>query len=147
VYEEFCDLTKRKLDNDYDLEMLDSDNATQVNENVKGHTDQLKAIFASDKFHEIEMPVPLTDVLFETSNSNSSDSSKRKSKKISLSNPRDENPLNASKLIESKNARIKMVWYQRKAVNLKPPQQAVLIEPRIVWWCREPAVPRLRDVH
>jgi hypothetical protein len=81
VYEEFCDLTKRKLDNDYDLEMLDSDDATQVNENVKGHTDQLKAMFASKEFPEIEMPVPLTDVHFETSNSNSSHSSKRKSKK------------------------------------------------------------------
>jgi hypothetical protein len=81
VYEEFCDLTKRNLDNDYDSEMLDSDNATQVNENVKGHTDQLKAMFVSDKFPEIEMPVPLMDVLFETSNSNSSKSSKRKSKK------------------------------------------------------------------
>jgi hypothetical protein len=36
--------------------MLDSDNATQVNENVKGHTDQLKATFASNEFHEIKMP-------------------------------------------------------------------------------------------
>ncbi len=81
VYEEFCDLTKCKLYNDYDLEMLDSDNATQVNEKVKGHTDQLKAMFASDEFPEIEMPVPLTEVLFEKSNSNSSDSSKCKSKK------------------------------------------------------------------
>jgi hypothetical protein len=81
VYEEFCDLTKCKLDNDYDLEMLDSDDATQVNENVKGHTDQLKAMFASSEFPEIKMPVPLADVLFETSNRYSSDYSKRKSKK------------------------------------------------------------------
>jgi hypothetical protein len=81
VYEAFCDLTKRKLDNDYDLEMLDSDDATQVNENVKGHTDQLKATFVSNEFHEIKMPVPLMDILFETSNSDSSDSGKRMSKK------------------------------------------------------------------
>jgi hypothetical protein len=81
VYDEFCDLTKRKLDNGYDLEMLDIDNATQVNEKVKGHTDQLKAMFASNEFPEIEMPVPFTDVLFETSNSNSSNSSKCKRKK------------------------------------------------------------------
>jgi hypothetical protein len=60
VHKEFCDLTKCKHDNDYDLEMLDSDDATQVNENVKGHTDQLKAMFASDEFPEIEMPVPLS---------------------------------------------------------------------------------------
>jgi hypothetical protein len=51
------------------------------------------------------------DILFKTSNSDSSDSSKRKSKKKSLSNPRDKNPLNASELIESKNARIEMAWY------------------------------------
>jgi hypothetical protein len=31
VYEEFCDLTKRKTGNDHDMEMLDSDDATQVN--------------------------------------------------------------------------------------------------------------------
>jgi hypothetical protein len=136
VYEEFCDLTKRKLENDYDLEMLDSDDATQVNENVKEHTDQLKAMFASDKFPEIEMPVSLTDVHFETSNSNSSDSSKRTSKKKCLSNPRDKNSLNTSKLIKSE-----MAWYQRQAVNLKPPQQAVLLEPHIVQWHREPVVP------
>jgi hypothetical protein len=127
--------------------MLDSDNATQVNENIKGHTDQLKAIFVSNKFPEFEMPVPLTDVLFETSNSNSSNSSKRKSKKKILSNPRDKNPLNASKLIKSKNARIEMAQYQRQAVNLKPPQQAVLLEPCIVWWRREPVVPQLRNIH
>jgi hypothetical protein len=29
VYEEFCDLMKCKTDNDYDTEMLDSDDATQ----------------------------------------------------------------------------------------------------------------------
>jgi hypothetical protein len=52
-----------------------------VNENVKGHTDQLKATFASNEFHEIKMPVPLMDILFETSNSDSSDSGKRMSKK------------------------------------------------------------------
>jgi hypothetical protein len=81
VYEEFCDLTKRKTGNDYDMEMMDSDDATQVNANVKVHTDQLRAMFASDEFPEIEMQVPLTDIRFETSDSDSSNSSKRKSKK------------------------------------------------------------------
>jgi hypothetical protein len=81
VYEEFCDLTKRKTGNDYDMEMVDSDDATQVNANIRGHTDQLRAMFASDEFPEIETQVPLTDVRFETSDSDSSNSSKRKSKK------------------------------------------------------------------
>jgi hypothetical protein len=63
------------------MEMMDSDDATQVNANVKGHTDQLQAMFESDEFPNIEMQVPLTEVCFETSDSNSSNSSKRKSKK------------------------------------------------------------------
>jgi hypothetical protein len=85
VYEEFCDLTKRKTSNDHDIEMLDSDDATQVNANVKEHTDQLKAMFASDEFPAIETPVSLTDIRFETSNSDSSNykckSKKKKPKK------------------------------------------------------------------
>jgi hypothetical protein len=90
VYEEFCDLTKCKPDNDYDIEMLDSDDATQVNANVKGHMDQLKAMIESDGFPEIEKQVPLTDKDFETSDSNSRDPSnakarKRKKKKSKLS--------------------------------------------------------------
>jgi hypothetical protein len=52
----------------------------------------------------------------------------------SLSNPRDKNPLNARELIKSENARIEMALYQRQAVNLKPPQQALLLEPCIVRW-------------
>jgi hypothetical protein len=141
MYEEFCDLTKRKLDNDYDLEMLDSDDATQVNENVKGHTDQLKAMFASDKFPEIEMPVPLMDVLLRQAIATQVILANARVRRKSLSNPRDKNPLNASELIESENARIEMAQYQRQAVNLKPPQQAVLLEPHIVQWHREPVVP------
>jgi hypothetical protein len=72
---------KRKTGNDYDMEMMDSDNATQVNANIKGHTDQLRAMFASDEFPDIQMQVPLTEIRFETSDSDSSNSSKRKSKK------------------------------------------------------------------
>jgi hypothetical protein len=142
VYEEFCDLTKRKLYNDYNLEMLDSDHATQVNENVKGHTDQLKAMFASDEFPEIEMPVPLTEVLLRKAIATQVILANARVKRKRLSNPRDKNSLNASKLIEGEIA-----WYQRQAVNLKPLQQAVLLEPRIVQWCQEPAIPRLRNVH
>jgi hypothetical protein len=40
-----------------------------------------------------------------------------------------------------------MARYQRPAVNLTPPQKAVLLESRIVQWCREPAVPQLHQVH
>jgi hypothetical protein len=88
VYEEFCELTKRKTGNDYDMEMLDSDDATQVNANVKGHTDQLKAMFASNEFPNIETQVPLTDVSFEMSDSDSSDYRKRKSKKKKPKKPK-----------------------------------------------------------
>jgi hypothetical protein len=65
----------------------------------------------------------------------------------SIRNPRDKNPLNARELIESKNKRIKMAWYQRPAVNLMLPQKAVFLESCIVWWCQEPAVPQLHQVH
>jgi hypothetical protein len=91
VYKEFCDLMKCKPDNDFVTEMLDSDDATQVNANVKGHMDQLKVMFESDEFHEIEKQVPLMDECFETSDSNSSDpcnakackSEKKKKSKLS----------------------------------------------------------------
>jgi hypothetical protein len=52
-----------------------------VNANVKGHTDQLKAMFASNKFPEIETQVSLTD-------SDSSDYSKCKSKKKKPKKPK-----------------------------------------------------------
>jgi hypothetical protein len=70
------------------MEMLDSDDATQVNANIKGHTDQLKAMFASNKFPEIEMQVPLLDVHFETCDSDSSDYRKCKSKKKKPTKPK-----------------------------------------------------------
>jgi hypothetical protein len=92
VYEEFCDLTKCKTGNDHDMEMLDSDDATQVNANVKGHTDQLKAIFASNKFPEIETQVSLMDIHFETSDSESSNYRKHKSKKKKPKKPKGQNP-------------------------------------------------------
>jgi hypothetical protein len=88
VYEEFCDLTKRKTGNDHDMEMLDSDDATQVNANVMGHTDQLKAMFASNEFPDIEMQVSLMDVRFETSDSDSSDYRNCKSKKKKPKKPK-----------------------------------------------------------
>jgi hypothetical protein len=74
-------LMKCKPDNGYNMEMLDSDDATQVNANVKEHMDQLKAMFESDKFPEIEKQVPLTDERFETSDSDSSDPSNAKAHK------------------------------------------------------------------
>jgi hypothetical protein len=67
------------------------DDTTQVNANVKAHMDQLKAMYESDEFPEIEKQVPLTDERFETSDSNSRDPSnakarKSKKKKSKLSN-------------------------------------------------------------
>jgi hypothetical protein len=88
VYEEFCDLMKCKTGNDHDMEMLDSDDATHVNANVKRHTDQLKAMFASNEFPDIEMQVFLMDVRFGTNDSNSSDYRKRKSKKKKPKKPK-----------------------------------------------------------
>jgi hypothetical protein len=75
VYNEICSLMKHKLDTDYDMEMVDCDDATQVIANIKGHADQLKAMFESDEFLEIEKKVPLIEEHFEQYDSDSSNSS------------------------------------------------------------------------
>jgi hypothetical protein len=57
LYEEFCKLMKCKSDDAYGMEAMDDNDATQVNSNIKGYLNQLKAMFESDKFLEINKPV------------------------------------------------------------------------------------------
>ena len=147
VYEEFCDLTKRKTGNDHDMEMLDSDDATQVNANVKGHTDQLKAMFLRVTNSLIlKRKFLLRTFVLRQAIATQATIETARVRRRSRRNPRDKNPLNARELIEIENKRIEMARYQRPVVNFMPPQQAVLLESRIVQWCREPAVPQLHQV-
>jgi hypothetical protein len=147
VYEVFCDLMKRKTGNDHDMEMVDSDDATQVNANIKGHTDQLKAMFGSDEFPEMKCKFLLWTFILRQTIATQVIIGNARVRRRSLRNPRDKNPLNTRDLIESKNKRIEMAWYQRTAVNLMPPPKAVLLESCIVQCYWEPAVQQLHQVH
>ena len=72
TYDEFCTLTKCQLDYGNDMEMMDADDATQVNSNITGYLEQLQAMFNSTEFPELERSVPLMEETYTHTDSDSS---------------------------------------------------------------------------
>jgi hypothetical protein len=80
-YDEFCTLMKRQSDYDDDMEMMDADDATQVNSKITGYLEQLQAMFDSAKFSELETSVPLMEEKYIHTDSDSSNPTQGKDKK------------------------------------------------------------------